>query len=521
MEVLYLRLKKFTMKQLVLVVLALAATLMAHAQNKPYQEKYRPQFHFSPEKGWMNDPNGLVYYKGEYHLFYQYNPDSTVWGPMHWGHAVSKDLIHWQHLPIALFPDEKGYIFSGSIVVDQNNTSGFAKGSREIAPMVAIFTYHNMEWERAGRKDRESQAIAYSLDKGRTWTKYDKNPVLPNKGDIDFRDPKVFWHQLSRHWIMPLAVGDHVEIFRSKNLKEWEKVSEFGKEEGAHGGVWECPDLFEIPSPEGKKWVLIQNMGRGAVNGGSGTQYFIGSFDGKTFKNSNPPSTTLWLDYGADNYAGITWSGNTDGRKLLIGWMSNWDDYAMKVPTSTWRSAMTIPRALRLSKTTEGLRLFQTPVKELDILRTPAKKILNQKVENSFEIKDLPIHKEINLVLDLGNPKSEDVGVEFSNSLGEKLIVGYDKVKKEVYVDRTNAGKKDFSDKFAKRHTAPLVAGKLIRMQILMDASSVELFVDGGRIAMTDTFYPTEPLEKTNLFSKGGAAKASCEVFSLKGIWMK
>jgi fructan beta-fructosidase len=508
------------MKQILLVCLLLCA-VRASAQSKLYQEEYRPQFHFSPEKGWMNDPNGLIYYKGEYHLFYQYNPDSTVWGPMHWGHAISRDLVHWEQLPIALFPDEKGYIFSGSIVLDKGNTSGFGKPNSADPPMVAIFTYHNMEWERAGRKDRESQAIAYSLDKGRTWTKYEGNPVLPNKGDVDFRDPKVFWHQPTKHWIMPLAVGDHLEIFISKNLKAWEKASEFGKNEGAHGGVWECPDLFELPSSGGKKWVLIQNMGRGAINGGSGTQYFIGSFDGKVFTNSNPPSTTLWLDYGADNYAGITWNGNIDGRKLFIGWMSNWDDYATKVPTSTWRSAMTIPRSLKLSQTAEGFRLTQTPIKELDTLRTSSHKILNRKVNNSLAINNLPLHKEMNLSFDLSDVATEGVGIELSNSEGEKLIIGYDNIRKEVYIDRTKAGKNKFSTKFARKHIAPYKATKIIKMQLFVDASSVELFVDNGKIAMTETFYPSSPLQFCHLFSKGAAAKANGEVFGLKSIWQK
>ena len=222
--------------------------------NKPelYKELHRPQFHFSPEKGWMNDPNGLVYYDNTYHLFYQHYPDSNVWGPMHWGHATSEDLVHWKNKPIALYPDSLGYIFSGSAVIDKNNTSGFQKGNEK--PMVAIFTYHDMAKEKAGRIDRESQGIAYSNDKGNMWVKFPGNPVLKNKGDKDYRDPKVFLHEASSRWIMPLAVGDHLEIFSSSNLKEWIKESEFGKQEGAHGGTWECPDLFPCllytsPSP--------------------------------------------------------------------------------------------------------------------------------------------------------------------------------------------------------------------------------------------------------------------------------
>jgi fructan beta-fructosidase len=286
-------------------------------------ETYRPQYHFTPQTGWMNDPNGMVYYEGEYHLFYQHYPDSTVWGPMHWGHAVSQDLIHWQHLPVALYPDKLGYIFSGSAVVDWNNTSGL--GTAEAPPMVAIYTYHDPGGERQGRIDFQTQGIAYSVDKGRTWTKYEKNPVLPNPGIRDFRDPKVSWNEVSKQWVMTLAVKDHIEFYGSPDLKKWSKLSEFGNTIGAHGGVWECPDLFSLKDGEGNsKWVLFVSINPGGPQGGSATQYFIGNFDGKNFM----PQDTLarWIDYGADNYAGVTWSDipASDGRRLFIGWMSNW-----------------------------------------------------------------------------------------------------------------------------------------------------------------------------------------------------
>ena len=253
------------------------------SEEEYYTEKHRPQFHFSPEENWMNDPNGMVFYEGEYHLFYQYYPDSTVWGPMHWGHAISKDLIHWEHLPIALYPDEHGLIFSGSAVVDWNNTSGF--GEHEKPPIVAIFSYHNMDKEKAGRDDYQTQGIAYSNDKGRTWTKYEGNPVIENPGVRDFRDPKVIWHKESEKWVMAVAALDHLKFYSSPNLKEWTFLSEFGKELGSHDGVWECPDLFPLISDNGKEyWVLIENMNPGNPNGGSGTQYFIGQFDGEAFK---------------------------------------------------------------------------------------------------------------------------------------------------------------------------------------------------------------------------------------------
>ncbi|RME99284.1 MAG: glycoside hydrolase family 32 protein, partial [Bacteroidetes bacterium] len=300
-----------------------------------YQEAHRPQFHFSPPTMWMNDPNGMVFFEGEYHLFYQYYPDSTVWGPMHWGHAVSKDLLHWEHLPIALAPDEHGYIFSGSAVVDWENSSGF--GVDELPPLVAIFTYHDPIAEREGRDDFQTQGIAYSNDRGRSWVKYDGNPVLPNPGIRDFRDPKVIWDTESQRWIMVLAAGDHIRFYASKDLKHWRYLSSFGQRLGAHGGVWECPDLFpmKVEGSGDQRWVLLVSINPGAPNGGSGTQYFVGRFEDDRFKldaefayNLNRMQDSVkavWLDYGRDNYAGVTWSDipfELD-RRIFIGWMSN------------------------------------------------------------------------------------------------------------------------------------------------------------------------------------------------------
>lgn len=486
-----------------------------------YQEQHRPQFHFSPRKGWMNDPNGLVYYQGEYHLFYQYYPDATVWGPMHWGHAVSRDLMHWEHLPIALYPDSLGYIFSGSVVVDENNTAGFAPpGSTEKA-LVAIFTYHNMEFEKAGRTDRESQAIAYSLDRGRSWTKYAGNPVLPNKGDVDFRDPKVFWHEPSKQWIMPLAVGDYLEIFSSPNLKNWTYASTFGKNEGAHGGVWECPDLFPIKTKSGdEKWVLIQNMGRGAVNGGSGTQYFVGSFDGKTFKNDNSPDTQLWLDYGADNYAGVTYFGAPNQRRIFIGWMSNWDDYAQTVPTGAWRSSMTVPRELWLEQTQAGYRLFQKPVESLKNLHKNPKIIPGKWLDKTWQFGAVPVQHELDIVFNLKNSTARKLGFIFKNRLGERMVVGYDRDSKQFYTDRTASGKTSFSQKFVQKHFAPLEAGDVLRIRAVTDASSIELFINNGALAMSEVFFPNEDFNQLEFFSEGGKVQLMpSKMIQLKSIW--
>jgi fructan beta-fructosidase len=484
-----------------------------------YQEQHRPQFHFSPEKGWMNDPNGLVYDEGTYHLFYQHYPDSNVWGPMHWGHATSTDLVHWTHQPIALYPDSLGYIFSGSAVIDKDNTTGFQVGKEK--PLIAIFTYHDIVKEKAGRIDRESQGIAYSSDKGKTWTKFAGNPVLKNKGDQDFRDPKVLWHEGTKKWIMPLAVGDHLELFSSPDLKDWTKESEFGRAEGSHGGVWECPDLFPLKTKEGEeKWVLIQNIGRGSVNGGSGAQYFIGKFDGKKFINDNETSKVLWLDYGADNYAGVTWFGAPDNRRIFIGWMSNWDDYATTVPATTWRSATTIPRELSLAETAEGLRLIQKPVAELTRLRKEKVEVTPRSYTDSLTIESPFVQKELILHFDLLHSTSTTIGFVISNSLHERVIVGYNKTTQEFFVDRTASGKTSFSTKFARRHVAPLPAENMLTVHAYIDNTSIEVFVDDGKRVMTDLFFPNEDYKSLTLFgSQGKTELLKAEVYELKSIW--
>lgn len=484
-------------------------------QNKAYREKYRLQFHFSPPAHWMNDPNGMVYYKGEYHLFYQYYPGNTVWGPMHWGHAISKDLIHWQHLPIALYPDSLGYIFSGSVVVDKNNSSGFQKGSE--LPLVAVYTYHNMSGEKSGRNDFQTQGIAYSLDKGRTWKKYANNPVIKNPGAKDFRDPKVMWHEASKHWILTMAAGNEIRFYRSANLKEWELSGTFGKEEGSHGGVWECPDLFEIKTGKGNetKWVLLVSIGTGAPNGGSGTQYFVGNFDGKTFRNDNTKQTLLWLDYGADNYAGVTWSNAPGNRRLFLGWMSNWQ-YAQTVPTQSWRSAMTLPREFSLRETVQGYRLFTTPIKETEALRTtePGTDFISGK-EYPFSL------GELQLVYDLQKTGSNEFGIELLNSKNESLQIGYDKTKNKYYINRTNLANKSFSKVFPAIHTAPRSSvSEKLTMHLYIDHSSIELFADDGSVVMTDIFFPSENFSSIRTFEKNGASLLSAgKIFELRSIW--
>jgi fructan beta-fructosidase len=488
-----------------------------------FQETHRLQYHFTPPSGWMNDPNGMVYNNGEYHLFYQHNPDSTVWGPMHWGHAVSKDMVHWEHLPIALYPDSLGTIFSGSAVVDLNNTSGL--GKKENPPMVAIYTYHSDKIAKAGRKDFQTQGIAYSLDNGRSWTKYAKNPVLPNPGIKDFRDPKVMWHEASRQWVMILAVMDHVELYGSRDLQSWNKLSDFGKTYGAHGGVWECPDLFPLQVDGQQKWVMLVSINPGGPNGGSATQYFIGNFDGKVFMSDNSAATTLWIDHGKDNYAGVTWSNvpQSDGRRLFMGWMSNWQ-YANLVPTSSWRSAMTIARELSLKNTPQGIRLFSTPVKELEAIRGESASLRSQSISSEVDLTgniSFPVStSEVVLTFDSFD-QTKDFGVELSNAQGQNLRIGYEPATKQYYIDRSQSGKMDFSKEFAGKHTAPRKStAKTVKLHLFIDVASVELFADDGEVVMTDVFFPDAAFNHLKLYSREGAVQlTSGRVTNLKSIW--
>ncbi|MDP2339209.1 MAG: glycoside hydrolase family 32 protein [Bacteroidota bacterium] len=489
-----------------------------------YTGKYRPQFHFSPQKGWMNDPNGMVYYQGEYHLFYQYYPDSTVWGPMHWGHAISKDLVHWENLPIALYPDSLGLIFSGSAVVDWKNTTGF--GSAENPPLVAIFTYHNMDREKSGRVDVENQGIAYSIDKGRTWTKYEKNPVLLNPGSRDFRDPHVFWHEGTQKWNLILSAHDKVKIYSSGNLKDWQPESEFGSDAGAHGGVWECPDLFPLKVNGGDqtKWVMIVNMNPGGPNGGSGTQYFVGGYDGHEFTAAS--KETSWLDYGRDNYAGVCWSDvpKEDGRRLFLGWMSNWN-YANVVPTDVWRSAMTIPRELKLEEANGKYQVASVPVSELNQLQDQASKITfaEEQIsgEKKLDTKDINLNQcELALNLEIGESAADSLGLILENSLGEWVKIGYSGKSKQFFIDRTKSGNMSFSDRFTGIDYAPYRIGNQVQLHLYIDAASVELFVDEGKLVMTDLFFSSENFNALKIFSSGGSVLLQkVEIVRLKRIW--
>ncbi len=500
-----------------------------------YTEAHRPQFHFSPEKMWMNDPNGMVYYDGEYHLFYQYYPDANVWGPMHWGHAVSKDLIHWEHLPIALYPDSLGYIFSGSAVVDWNNSSGFGENGKP--PLVAIFTHHDPNGESEKRTDFQYQSIAYSNDRGRTWTKYSGNPVLPNTQKIkDFRDPKVIWDKDSKQWVMVFAAGDHIKFFGSQDLKTWTFLSDFGKTWGSHGGVWECPDLFPMvvnTKNETKKWVLLVSINPGGPNGGSATQYFVGQFDGKNFivdpdfAKDVRSENAVWLDWGRDNYAGVTWSDipEEDGRRIFMGWMSNWD-YAQVVPTEAWRSAMTLPRHLELVYTAKGLRLASKPVEEVESLRSLTFQLDSQMIEGELDLTEKlafgPSQMEILMYVEFPSGSSADFGIALSNSKGEEYRIGLDIGQHIYYSDRTKAGPTGFSSAFAeKRSIAPWVSPSLLqRFHVFFDVSSCELFAEWGTNTMTEIFFPSEDFDRIKFYSIGGEVHImEGNIYMLKSVW--
>lgn len=473
--------------------------------NFEYNEKYRLQFHFSPEHGWMNDPNGMVYLDGEYHLFYQYNPYGSMWGNMHWGHAVSTDMISWTYLPIAISPDSLGTIFSGSAVIDVHNTAGFGKNA-----MIAIYTSNGKT---------QQQSIAYSTDKGRTFTKYGHNPVLTNPGITDFRDPKVSWNEDSKQWIMTLATKQTITFFGSPDLKEWKKLSEFGTGLGAHTGVWECPDLFRLAYKGKSKWVLLVNINPGGPNGGSATQYFIGSFDGVKF-TADPLPYPLWIDYGRDNYAGVTWSNipESDGRRLYLGWMSNWD-YATTVPTKNFRSANTTTRELTLVSNGKHLILNSYPVKEMNSLRSVCKSVPDQELDNESTIEELLSTNKgtYEIEMTLMPENSTDFGFELKNSMHELLKFTFDLKTNQLKVDRDKSGKTDFNDKFKTGASAPLQKKENYKVRLLIDKASAELFINDGEIAMTNVFFPTEIMNSLTFFSREGKLKAeNIKIYNLK-----
>lgn len=497
-------------------ILAQASNHYIGAQpvNTMTDEEYRPQIHFSPKANWVNDPNGMVYHNGVYHLFYQHHPYSNIWGPMHWGHATSRDLIHWKHEPIALYPDGLGTIFSGSAVVDKNNTSGFGKNGQ--APLVAIFTHHDDKAAKEGKTDFQNQSLAYSNDNGKTWIKYSGNPVLKSPGITDFRDPKVMWYESQKKWVMTLATQDRITFYSSHDLKTWEKESEFGKDIGAHGGVWECPDLFSFDNNGKKVWVLIVSINPGGPNNGSATQYFIGDFDGKTF---NPSHTdTRWIDYGPDNYAGITWS-NTGSRKIFIGWMSNWL-YANQVPTTTFRNAMTIPRELKLKHVGNEIFVTSQPVAELSKIQSKPIVVQNVRIENNLDLIKKVGKVSLPCRINLSFDEIKDFSFVLANDAGEEIVIGVDKKQNQFYIDRAKSGKTEFQNDFSGRHVAPrLITDRKMNISLLIDVSSVELFADEGLTVMTSLFFPNKPYNQVNIQSADAILIKKIECIGMRGIW--
>ncbi|MCB0746142.1 MAG: glycoside hydrolase family 32 protein [Ignavibacteriae bacterium] len=479
------------------------------------EELYRPNFHFTPKKAWMNDPNGMFYKNGYYHLYFQHYPDGNTWGPMHWGHAISTDMVTWKEMPIAIYPDEKGYIFSGSAVVDVNNNSGFSKNG--IEPIIAMFTYHDMEGEKAGKTNYQSQAIAYSLDEGQTFTKYSENPVIKNPGIKDFRDPKMVWDSIHEKWLMVLSAGQKIMFYSSSNLKDWKLESDFGEGIGAHGGVWECPDFFPmvVKGTDEVKWVLLVSINPGGPNGGSATQYFVGDFDGNEFRidNSfendlnNSEHKSIWIDYGRDNYAGVTWSNipDSNGRKLFMGWMSNWE-YANVVPTETWRSAMTVARQIELQKVNASYRLLFQPVKELTNYRSTKFKKESIAIKGDTKIIDSKAidlsSTEINFKI--SNLKNSGFSFKLTNKQGDTLAFGYNHSNKNFFVDRRKSGKTAFSEKFSDRVSFAKRTSTNVNISgtIILDKTSIELFFDNGETVMTEIFFPNSPFEKLSIEPK-------------------
>lgn len=500
----------------------LARDLARYRQQPDYMnEPLRPQFHFSPEINWMNDPNGLVFHDGEYHLFHQYNPAGNSWGHMSWGHAVSTDLTHWKHLPLAI-PEADGIMaFSGCCVVDHTNSSGFGDGKKP--PLVAIYTGHG--------HGKQVQNLAYSNDNGRTWTKYKQNPVL-DLSKADFRDPKVFWHGPTKRWVMvvSLAVDKVLVFYGSNDLKSWKELSRFGPAGTIDKPNWECPDLFELPvegDPRKKLWVLEVDMGDGAIAGGSGGEYFVGEFDGTNFRTKQ---RAQWVDFGRDFYAPISWDNipEADGRRIWIGWFNNWETHL--IPTSPWRSCMSIPRSLSLKKMAFNKEepatyvLVQKPVRELNMLRTSTRTLDASKaawppmpVTENGELNDLTF--ELEATIKPGEARS--VGFRIRTGESEYTEVAYDRRFSGVYVDRTKSGNVGFHDAFPGRHTAParIINGEL-ELRIFVDRSTIEVFINSGEAVISDRVFPSDGSVSIEAFVGDESAKFSMlKLHKLKSIW--
>ena len=446
------------------------ATNVFDSKNR---EKFRSIYHHTPVYGWMNDPNGMFYKDGVWHLYYQYNPYGSQWENMTWAHSTSTDLIHWKNHGEVIQPDALGTIFSGSSVVDKENTAGFGKDA-----VVAFYT-------SAGAA--QTQSIAYSTDNGETFKKYVNNPILTS--DVpDFRDPNVFWNEEVKQWNLILAVGQQMNIYSSKNLKDWKYESSFGEGYGNHGGVWECPDLLKM----GDKWVLICNINPGGPFGGSATQYFVGSFDGHKFTCESKPEVTKWMDYGKDHYATVSFSNAPDGRIVVLPWMSNWQ-YANQVPTQQFRSANGLPRDLGLYSYNGEDYVSVKPSPE---------------VFAAFEKKPSG-RLQPAAYIEVTNIKS-NASIVLSNDKGERVTMVYDGKNSTFSMDRTESGVTDFHSDFKAKTVAP-TNGVIKSMQIFIDRCSIEAFDTEGKVAMTNLVFPSKPYDK--IIVKGCKVK----IYELKG----
>ena len=444
------------------------------------REQYRPIYHHTPAYGWMNDPNGMFYKDGVWHLYFQHNPFGSQWENMTWGHSTSTDLVHWTFEGDPVQPDVWGAIFSGSAVVDKENTAGFGKDA-----VVALYT---------SAAESQIQSMAYSTDNGKTFTKYEGNPVITSNVP-DFRDPHMFWNEDIKKWNMILAAGQHMEIYTSDNLKEWKLESSFGAEYGNQGGVWECPDLMtmKVKGTDKEKWMLICNINPGGPFGGSATQYFIGDFDGYKFVCDTKPEVTKWMDYGKDHYATVTFDNAPDGRHVAIAWMSNWQ-YANLVPTKQYRSCNSIPRDLGLFEYDGDIYCSVLPSPEMTAARKTKKP--GKAITEACEL--------------IVNPKRDVTIITLSNDKGEEVVMKYDAKAKTFSMDRTNSGKMDFSTDFPAVTEAPTF-GKISQLRIFIDKSSIEVFDAEGKMAMTNLVFPNKPYNKVTI-----QGKAKYYVYNLK-----
>lgn len=502
------------MKSLLLLV-SLHACLASLGQQGAYREKYRPQFHFTPPKNWMNDPNGLIYFNGQYHMFYQYNPFGNKWGHMSWGHAISRDLVRWKNLPVAIPEDRNNMIFSGSCVADVKNTTGFANRRGQV-PLVAVYTAHIIPDSTHPDDYLQNQHIACSTDEGKTWTKYASNPVLDIQKK-DFRDPKAFWHEPSAKWIMALVLPkQHIaQLYSSNNLKQWTHLSDFGPA-GDTADIWECQDLLQVPV-EGElgksKWVLINSQQ-------TAMQYFVGEFDGVKFVNENPAGIILRPDYGPDYYAGITYNNLPHGQSpVLVGWANNWS-YAQSIPTNPWRSAMAIPRTLSLKKDGNMWLLLEKPIAALSTLRGMLVQWQNVAVNARKKLSAAGQQFEMKVVF---TPSPSTAGVNVAVGDHKKFVIGYNGTAHTLFIDRSQSGDTGFDPQFVKwlRSEVNLepVNGK-ITLDIFFDHSLVEVYANDGRVVMTAQIFPGESQNGVELFSEGGAIKFdSVRFWPMRSAW--